>query len=250
MWCPLGTHILSQSHPLHVCRHSQLLYQQSHEQIWVYEATTGHYPRGNHPKIQPQKVSTQRFCIYGNPKRHVLLPQAGKISNDKLKLHLAKFWYELAPITPGLWRHQTRPLQFSLVVDDFWIKYKRQEDITHLLGALKTIYKISEEWDGKLYCSLNLEWDYYKREVLVSMPNLCDQSTSQISRSHPKACPICTPSMDAPKWCCNKTTRNSLAYPTANSIGNKTQHQKNYWNIPLLCPRCGLNYATSPQHTA
>ena len=33
------------------------------------------------------------------------LPQAAKIANDKLKLHLAKFGYEPAPITPGLWRH-------------------------------------------------------------------------------------------------------------------------------------------------
>ena len=73
------------------------------------------------------------------------LPQAGKIANDKLKLHLAKFGYEPAPITLGLWRHQTRPLQFSLVVDDFGIKYERKEDITHLLDALNTIYKISED---------------------------------------------------------------------------------------------------------
>ena len=49
------------------------------------------------------------------------LPQAGKIANYKLKLHLEKFVYKPAPITPGLWRHQTRPLQFSLVVDDFGI---------------------------------------------------------------------------------------------------------------------------------
>ena len=84
------------------------------------------------------------------------LTQAGEIANDKLKLNLAKFGYEPAPITPGLWRHQTRPLQFSLLVDDFGIKYERQEDITHLLDALKTIYKISEDWDGKLYCGLNL----------------------------------------------------------------------------------------------
>ena len=54
------------------------------------------------------------------------LPQAGKIENDKLKLYIAKFVYKPAPITPGLWRHQTRPLQFSLVVDDFGIKYERQ----------------------------------------------------------------------------------------------------------------------------
>ena len=34
------------------------------------------------------------------------LPQAGKIENDKLKLHLAKFGYEPAPITPGIWHPQ------------------------------------------------------------------------------------------------------------------------------------------------
>ena len=95
------------------------------------------------------------------------LPQAGKIANDKLKLHLSKFVYKPAPITPGLWWHQTFPLQFSLVVDDFGIKYERQEDITHLLDALKTIYKISDDWDKKLYCGLNLERGYYKREVMV-----------------------------------------------------------------------------------
>ena len=46
------------------------------------------------------------------------------------------------------------PLQFSMVVDGFGIKYERQEDITHLLYSLKTIYKISNDWDGKLYCGL------------------------------------------------------------------------------------------------
>ena len=91
------------------------------------------------------------------------LPQAVKNANDKLKLQLAKFGYVTAPITQGLWRHQTRSLQFLLVMDDFGDKYELQEEITHLLDALKTIYKISEGWDGKLYCELNLEWDYYKR---------------------------------------------------------------------------------------
>ena len=70
-----------------------------------------------------------------------------------------------------MWRHQTRPLQFSLVVDDFGVKYERQEDITHILDATKTIYKICEDWDVKLYCGLNLRWDYYNWGFLVSMPN-------------------------------------------------------------------------------
>ena len=71
------------------------------------------------------------------------IPEAGKIATYKLKLHLAKFGYKPVPITPGLWSYQTRPLQFSLVVDEFGVKYERQEDITHILDTLKTIYKIS-----------------------------------------------------------------------------------------------------------
>ena len=53
-------------------------------------------------------------------------------------------------------------------MDDFGIKYECQEDITHLLDALKTIYKKYEDWDGNLYCDINLEWGYYKSEVLWS----------------------------------------------------------------------------------
>ena len=65
------------------------------------------------------------------------LPQSFKIANDKLNLHLAKICYEPAPITPGLWWYQKRPLQFSLVVDDFGVKYERQADNTHILDAQK-----------------------------------------------------------------------------------------------------------------
>ena len=79
-----------------------------------------------------------------------VLPQVVKIYNDKLNLLLEKFGYDTAPITPGFYQHQTRLLQFSLVVDDFGGKYERQADITHLLDSLKKIYNISEDWDGKL----------------------------------------------------------------------------------------------------
>ena len=97
-----------------------------------------------------RKLTHKDFVYMEIPKGMYGIPQSGKIANDKLKLHLAKFEYETGPITPGLWWHQTLPLQFSLVLDDFGIKYERQEDITHILDALKTIYKISEDWYGKL----------------------------------------------------------------------------------------------------
>ena len=51
------------------------------------------------------------------------LPQAGILANKLLKKRLAKKGYYEMPHTPGLWKHIWRPIMFSLVVDDFGIKY-------------------------------------------------------------------------------------------------------------------------------
>jgi hypothetical protein len=51
------------------------------------------------------------------------LPQAGILANKLLKQRLAKHGYFEVPHTPGLFKHTSRPVQFTLVVDDFGIKY-------------------------------------------------------------------------------------------------------------------------------
>ena len=63
-----------------------------------------------------RKLANRGFVYMEIQKGMYGLPQASKIANDKLKLHLTNFGYEPARITIGLWRHQNRPLQFSLVV--------------------------------------------------------------------------------------------------------------------------------------
>ena len=47
------------------------------------------------------------------------LPHAGKIANDRLVKHLQPHWYAPVTHTPGLWKHHTRNITFTLVVDDF-----------------------------------------------------------------------------------------------------------------------------------
>ena len=71
------------------------------------------------------------------------LKQAGKLVNEQLKEHLAGFGYAPAPMTPGLWRHATNGIIFSLCVDDFLIKYGCSKDAEHLLKALRTEYTLS-----------------------------------------------------------------------------------------------------------
>ena len=154
------------------------------------------------------------------------LTQEGKIANDKLNLHLAKFGYEPAPIAPGLWRHQNFPLQFSLVVDDIGIKYEDQEDITHLLGALKTIHKISEYWYGKLYCGISLEWDYSKRVLLVSMSNYVTKALHRFQHPTLERTQYAPHQWTRPNYGAKKNSH-SLVYFTANTRETKAQDPTN-----------------------
>ena len=57
-----------------------------------------------------------RKAIYG-------LPQAGILANKLLHEHLCPHGYFEVPHTPGLWKHISRPISFTLVVYDFGTKY-------------------------------------------------------------------------------------------------------------------------------
>lgn len=91
------------------------------------------------------------------------LKQAGRLANDQVTVYLAKYGYRPVPITPGLWKHDTRNLSFTLVVDDFGIKYTDEQDLEHLLSALRAHYTISFDKTGSKYCGMTLEWDYTTR---------------------------------------------------------------------------------------
>ena len=98
------------------------------------------------------------------------LPQAGILANNRLQEHLAKHGYTATKHTPGLFRHATRPISFTLVVDDFGVKYVGDEHAQHLIDTLQAQYTITTDWSGSLYCGLTLKWDYTARTVDISMP--------------------------------------------------------------------------------
>ncbi len=54
-----------------------------------------------------------------------------------------------------------RAIQFTLVVDDFGIKYVGNKNALHLIKTLKEHYTISEYWEGKKYMGLTLDWNYF-----------------------------------------------------------------------------------------
>ena len=70
------------------------------------------------------------------------LPQAGLITNELLKKRLNEHGYRQSKLVPGLWKHNTRPVQCTLVVDDFGVKYVGEEHALHLKKVLEQHYQI------------------------------------------------------------------------------------------------------------
>ena len=69
------------------------------------------------------------LAIYG-------LPLVGARTNVKLWNVLAPAgYYELAH-TQGLWWHGTRPIQFTLVADNFWVKHFDNDYVEHLINTI------------------------------------------------------------------------------------------------------------------
>ena len=65
------------------------------------------------------------------------LPQAGIIAQELPKERLMVTGYHQSKLTPGFWMHAWRPISFTLVVDDFGVKYINKDDVAHLLAALQ-----------------------------------------------------------------------------------------------------------------
>ena len=87
------------------------------------------------------------------------LKQAGRLAIDRLTKNLASNVYAPIPHTPPLWRHHTSDLVFSLLADDFGIKYTRKSDADHLLKYLWEDYDITKDWTGEKYLGLTLKLD-------------------------------------------------------------------------------------------
>ena len=71
-----------------------------------------------------QSIVTEDGMIYIEANRGMYgLPQAGLLANKLLEKQLNKHGYHQSKLVPGLWKDEWRPVQFTLVVDHFGVKY-------------------------------------------------------------------------------------------------------------------------------
>ena len=85
------------------------------------------------------------------------LPQAGKLAYNRPVRKLEPHGYTPCRHTPGLWRHKWRPKLFSLVVDDFGVKYVGWAHAEHLVTTLCKYHTLKTDWACTLYCGIKLK---------------------------------------------------------------------------------------------
>ena len=85
--------------------------------------------------------------------------QAGLIANQQLEKQLNEHGYRQSKLAPGLWKHDTCPIQFTLVVDYFGVNYIGKEHAVHLKNVLEGHYKLTCDWTGRQYIGITLDWD-------------------------------------------------------------------------------------------
>jgi hypothetical protein len=114
------------------------------------------------------------------------LPQAGILANYLLCSRLLTEGFYEAALTPGLWRHKWRPLQFCLIVDDFGIEYVGMKHFNFLLNLLKKYHGVQCNMAGDKLAGIAMRWDYPRKRCQLSMPGYIDNSL--IKFKHPCPC--------------------------------------------------------------
>jgi hypothetical protein len=121
------------------------------------------------------------------------LPQAGILPNKRLCRKLAPFAYFESTNTPGLWPQESKPITFTIVIDNFGVKYVNKANVDHLLSSITQMYKLTKDWTGNLYHGITLNWDYVNRTVDISMPGYIKQKFQEyehVTAKKLKKCPF------------------------------------------------------------
>ena len=144
------------------------------------------------PSATRQKYDVDKFAVDGRVLVEVTggiygLPQAALLAQERLNKHLAKNGYLPTENTPCLYKHVSRSTMFTLIVDDFGIKYNCPEDLEHFLQTLRDLYTITVG-DGSAYLGITLKWDYQARTCTLSIPGYVRKALLRFGVSNPARC--------------------------------------------------------------
>jgi hypothetical protein len=114
------------------------------------------------------------------------LKQEGLLANQLLQTRLEPFVYYRGRHTPGIWLHKTRHIPFTLMVDNFTVRFFGRQHAEHLRNALSRTYEITTDWTATVYSGMTLKW--YKNKITcdISMPGYVSNVLIKFHHDSPK----------------------------------------------------------------
>ncbi len=77
----------------------------------------------------------------------------------------------------NLFMHRTNGVAFTLVVDNFLIKFKQRSTAEHLLSAPRELYIITIDFSAKQkYVGITLDYNKKKRYIDMSIPGYVEKA--------------------------------------------------------------------------
>ena len=131
------------------------------------------------------------------------LVQTGTIANTRLGKYLNSRSCVQSKIFPSLWKYETLPVSFTLVVDYLGIKHVGKKSISHSLDTLKELYAVSLDRQGWKHLGFTLDWDFENVHVTTSMPNYVKKSLIRFQHQAPSN-PVHSPSKFEELTCVSK----------------------------------------------
>lgn len=115
--------------------------------------------------------------IYGHP-------ASGHIAQNDLIEHLKKYDYTSTREVPCLFTHPTSGISFTLVVDDFGIKYTNDDNLKQFLSILQqpiSKWKIKVDRTGGKYNGIRLNWNYNENTLIQDIPNYVTDNIARLN---------------------------------------------------------------------
>jgi hypothetical protein len=132
------------------------------------------------------KMDEQGFVYMEINKGMYGLPQSGILANQLLQKRLAPYGYHPVRHTPGLWRHNTKPTSFLLVVNDFLVKFVDKTNADQLLAIIRPWYPVKVDWSPTLFCGITVAWNYSDCTAQLSMPGYITSVLKELQHPAPK----------------------------------------------------------------
>ena len=170
------------------------------------------------------------------------LPQAGLLAQNRLITHLATHGYHQTEAT-CLFRHENNGTDFSLVIDDFGVKYSNKSGAQHLIDTLQKLYIITIDWTDSKYLGFSIVFDHDRHTVDISMQGYIEKvlqrfSAIQISGAASPAHPATSiRQQSSPHTCISTTTARNHWLPTVLLLQSSQQS--------IISPRFRLNPLTT-----